>query len=89
MKNSKKPDAARAEYLKKVSSPNYRRAMKRSMQQMETYNRIARNNALKPHEMRKIAEYFLEDIKSPVFTKTVVEKDNDDSVKNALKPIKI
>lgn len=89
MKNSKKTDVVREEYLKKVGSPNYRKAMKRSMQQLETYNRMGRNNSLKSHELRKIAEYFLDDIKSPIFTKNVVEKDNDDSAKNATKPIKI
>jgi hypothetical protein len=94
MKNSNRgkksgPDAVREEYLKKMNSPIYRKKIKRSMQQLLTYNRIVHNNKLEKYELRKIAEYFLEDIKSPVMSRVTVDQDTDDSLKSVQKPMNV
>ena len=94
MKNSNRGkksglDVVREEYLKKMNSPIYRKKMKRSMQQLLTYNRIVHNNKHEKYELRKIAEYFLEDIKNPVMSRVVVEQDTDDSLKSVQKPMNV
>ena len=92
MSNNKKlsgPDVVRAEYLKRMNSPIYRKSIKRKMRDLDTYNRICRNNALKQHELRSIAKYFADDIKNPIMQKVIVEKENVDTIEFPTKPVKI
>lgn len=83
------PENVKAEYLKRMNSPIYRKSVKRSMNALMNYNMFCRNSTLKLHELRSIAKYFADDIKNPVIAKYVEVDNSDNVIQTALKPIKI
>jgi hypothetical protein len=79
---NKKPDAARLDYLKKMRSPEYRKRIKRTTQQLNDYNRDIRGGAISKEDIRSIANFFVDDIR-PVNFRTA--NSNDKPAENILK----
>jgi len=79
-RKEKTAEERRADYLKRIRSPGYVKAVKRSMQLFGTYNRIVHKDKIKKSYLREAAEYFADDIRNPVTRlNQVVEVSNDRS----------
>lgn len=72
----------KAEYMKRMKSPAYVKQVKRSIQLFDTYNLIYCDNKIPRHVLRKVAQYFAEDIKNPITkpTQIIEEKQNKSEV---------
>lgn len=67
-KSKPTPAVVRYEYLKKVNSSLYRKQVKRSIQMVTFYSENYLNGRITRSDMHTMSRYFLDDIKSPVFS---------------------
>lgn len=57
---------AKAEYIKRVNSPAYKKQVKRNIELFERYNLYFCGENINHQDIRDAANYFAEDIKNPI-----------------------
>jgi len=70
----------KTEYIKRMKSPTYVKSVKRTVELIRSINLYFYKSRLKDHEIRKIAHYFVEDIKNPIMRPNQIVKDKTDDI---------
>jgi len=80
------PENSRAQYLKVVCSPVYRKKIKTINEAIKDYNRICRSSKMASRDILDVTKYFAEDIRNPITPRNIVkEQPAEDYSKGFLK----